>query len=458
MEIKPMMSRHVVTVGSRRVHYRRCGSGPALLMIHQSPRSSAEYEDLMRQWGAHFTCIAPDSPGFGQSTPLPGEPTIDDFADSIVAFMDAIGLTRVAAYGFHSGGIILINAMKRYPERFVAMAVGGYAVWTADETRIFSEHYLPPFLPSAYGEHLVWLWNRILEQGWFFPWFDARPETRMRAPHADLPYIHDIVLDVLASGDAYRAGYGAVLRAKRDVPPVDAQVPPVLISAYDGDPLQAHIDRLGPMPASWTAQKVATPKDHHDLSLDFLRGNAIGATPPLVEVRDEGFVRITAGGFNGLIHWSGGREAERVTIPAPGRSAALIDGPALDPPGHGLSDGWPGQAPEDWASWRAVIDASCAALGHHSVVYETIPVGDPAQLFPDLTPDRFGTYLVQAWAQARSAHLFSPWYAVDGGHVVPFDPIDLAPEQLAAEHQALIQSANSARAYCTALHSLIPAS
>ena len=82
------ITRHFVDVGSRRVHYRRAGKGPPLLMAHQSPRSSAEYEPLMREWGKHFTCIAPDTPGFGQSDPLAiEEPTIDDFADAMLAFL-----------------------------------------------------------------------------------------------------------------------------------------------------------------------------------------------------------------------------------------------------------------------------------------------------------------------------------------------------------------------------------
>ena len=63
------IARHYLTLGSgataRRVHYRRAGTGPLLLMVHQSPRSSGEYEELMGDWGAHFTCIAPDTPGFG---------------------------------------------------------------------------------------------------------------------------------------------------------------------------------------------------------------------------------------------------------------------------------------------------------------------------------------------------------------------------------------------------------
>src|SRR6185437_3105679 len=87
-------------------------------MVHQSPRSSAEYAGLMAKWSEHFTCIAPDTPGFGQSAPLAGEPGIEDFADAIVAFLDAAGLKKVGAYGFHSGAIILIAALERHLQRW----------------------------------------------------------------------------------------------------------------------------------------------------------------------------------------------------------------------------------------------------------------------------------------------------------------------------------------------------
>ena len=62
LNLPPVITRHVLTIprSGRKVHYRRCGQGPLLLMVHQSPRNSAEYERLMRDWGAHFTCIAPE--------------------------------------------------------------------------------------------------------------------------------------------------------------------------------------------------------------------------------------------------------------------------------------------------------------------------------------------------------------------------------------------------------------
>ena len=46
------ITRHFIDIasetGTRRVHYRKCGQGPVLLLVHQSPRSSKEYETLMR--------------------------------------------------------------------------------------------------------------------------------------------------------------------------------------------------------------------------------------------------------------------------------------------------------------------------------------------------------------------------------------------------------------------------
>ncbi|WP_298675223.1 alpha/beta fold hydrolase [uncultured Sphingomonas sp.] len=465
------ITRHFLDVASRRVHYRKAGSGPPLLMVHQSPRSSAEYEGLMREWGAHFTCIAPDTPGFGQSDPLAGAPDIGDFAEAIIAFLDAAGLGKVAAYGFHSGGIILVSALRRHPERFAALAVGGYAVWTEAEQALFDQAYLPPFRPSAYGEHLAWLWNRLLEQSWFFPWFDVRPPARLPLAHADPVRVDAAARELLDSGDAYRAGYGAVLRAPRDIPDADAQTPPVLITAYDGDPLQAHLARLGALPARWEARAVATMGDHRAASLAFLRGHPARASAAPGQMLDEGFVRVTGGGFDGLIHWRGDRAARRILLHAPGGSTELLDAAGvllIDLPGHGLSDDFHGAG--DLAAWEAAVAAAVTAISTasaRSIVGEgvsallalavarrvgaaTVEAFDAHIPFardgaawlasqPDPAPDRFGGHLTRAWGMARASRLFWPWFRADAAHAIPFEPGDLAPERLALAHRSLIR-------------------
>jgi haloalkane dehalogenase len=412
-----MITRHYIDVQhgahTRRVHYRRCGTGPPLLMVHQSPRSSREYETLMQSWGAHFTCLAPDTPGFGQSDALPGDPDINDFADATVALLDALGIAACRAYGFHSGGIILVTALKRHPDRFTCLAIGGYAIWTPHEMAAFGDAYLPPFRPSAYGEHLTWLWNRVLEQSWFFPWFDVRDEARLGVAHDDPTRVNAVVLEMLDAGDAYRAGYGAVLRAPRDIPPVDAVTPPVLITAYDGDPLQVHIDRLGQMPKGWAARKVATAAQHQAESLAFLREQTRDMIDfvTTAKANDAGFVPVKTDRFDGLIHWHGN---------------------AVDPPGHGLSHDFKPSASgeEGWPQWQAVFDAFEAATGK-PVTLPALPDGDPDLLFPDLSPDRFGAYLMRAWSIARAQAMFAPWYEANAAHAVPVNPARLTPDALA---------------------------
>ncbi len=454
-----MITRHFIDVvkdaSIRRIHYRKTGSGPPLLMVHQSPRSSKEYEALMEKWSAHFTCIAPDTPGFGQSDPLPGHPEINEYADAIIEFLDAIGIEKCPAYGFHSGGIILVTAVKRHPNRITTLAVGGYAIWSKEEMALFSEKYLPEFHPSAYGEHLTWLWNRILEQTWFFPWFATDNEHRLSVAHDDPQSVDAVVREMLDAGNAYQAGYGAVLSAPRDIPAADAKVPPCLISAYDGDPLQEHIDRLGEMPKSWSAQKVSTPEDHQAVSLAHMLEADRSARPRLNEAQDEGFVQIETNHFTGLIHWQGSRDADELILHAP---ASAIGSPvprgsiAIDLPGHGLSDNWSGDPPSTWDEWQAVVNQAAQKLETESVVFADLPNGDADRLYPDLSPDRFGNYLTKAWQIVRAAEVFEPWYNADKNHAKAFDPIVLLPEQLARKHLDLL-NARAAKQYHLALKS-----
>jgi haloalkane dehalogenase len=434
------ITRHYLTLGRRRVHYRMCGDGPPLLLIHQSPRSSAEYATVMRTWGTRFTCIAPDSPGFGQSDPLAIErPATEDFADAILAFAEAVGFEKIAAYGFHSGGIFLMNALKRHPGRFAALAVGGYPCFLPHERDDVGEAYLPPLVPQPYGEHLLWAWNRMLEQSWYFPWYKPEQARRLPAPHADPAALHAQVMDLLVSGDAYRHGYRAALSAGFDVPPADADVPPAFLSSYTSDPMTAHIARFPPLPAGWETAVQPGPAAHYAAAADWL---ACHPAPRLAPAQDEdaGFLEITAGGFDGLIHWRGTGDA--LHLHAPGRSLDQFEGNglAIDLPGHGLSDRWPGEPPTDWPAWQAVVDAAADRLGASTVTHEPLLEGDPALLFPDLTPDRYGNHLTNAWALLRAGHGFAPRYAVSPGTMIPLGQGAMDPEQLAREHLALIRA------------------
>ena len=392
----------------------------------------------MRRWGAHFTCIAPDTPGFGQSDPLEGEPEIDAFADALIAFCQAVGIGRCPAYGFHSGGVILVAATKRRPGLFRALAIGGYAVWTEAELAWFGDRYLPEWQPEPYGEHLTWLWNRILEQSWYFPWFDARDEARLTVANADPMRVHRSVMEMLDSGNAYRAGYGAVLRAPRSLPAADPELPPALITAFEGDPLLPHLDRLTDLPPGWSAHAVATPEAHQDASLAFLQAHAGSAPcPPLAEDAEEGWLALD----HGLVHWRGTRDGEDMFLHAP---AAELQRPprgflTIDVPGHGHSD----PAPD---IDRAILQTA-QALGAARIVYPPLPPGDPQQLYPDMTPDRFGHYLTAAWSAARAEAIFAPWYDAGPAAAIPIEEAALAPVAIHRRARARIRAGDAAARY-----------
>lgn len=466
-----MISRHFIDVGDRRVHYRRAGSGPAVLMIHQSPRSSLEYEPLMRRWAKDFTLFAPDTPGFGASDPLPiDRPEVADYADAAVAFADALGLGEVGGYGFHSGAITLVTAARRHPHRFAAIAAVGYAVWTEAEKAAFAEAYTPPFVPQSYGEHLAWLWPRVLEQSWFFPWYRAAPDARLSRPHDDPALAHQIVMEMLEAGDHYRRGYSAVLRADRDIP-TEGTTPPTLITAYEGDPLQPHLARLGPLPANWQAYPLSTADEVEAACHAHLRAHAAEWAEPAIDCPDEGFRAVDAGGFAGLLHYRGRRDAPAVALHAPGSSAAQVveDGVlAIDLPGHGLSDDWAaGQSCtlDGWAEavaaalpaqplrlvgygWSGLLALAVAARAPQVEAIEVrdghLPISSDAEDWrkelTDLTPDRFGSYLLRAWHAARARHFFWPWFRADVANAIPFAADDVAPEALRREHLAAMQA------------------
>ena len=465
------ITRHYLDVNGRRVHYRKCGSGPTLIMVHQSPRSSAEYEKLMIKWGSSFTCIAPDSPGYGQSEPLPiTSPDINDFGDGLIEFLDVLGVNEVGIYGFHSGGAIAMNAHVRNPGRFTALACGGYPIWTDAEMALFASGYLPSFKPTGYGEHLTWVWSRILEQSWFFPWFKTEESTRMRNAHDDVARVNAQVLELLDAGDNYQHGYRAVLSAPSDIPAATEKHNPVLIATYQGDPLLIHLDRLPAMPAGWITGSAENPLALEGLFGDFLKKHPGPNYESFSADTDRGFVSVETAQFNGVIQWSGDLTATKLVLHNVGESSELVNAKnalVIDLPGHGLSSDISDAA--TLSDWAAVVNGAITNLGAKNItcvegdqlsallalaiaksisadcVCATnahIPVdGEKWQAAqPDLTPDRFGSYLNKAWQVVRSSQFFWPWFEAKNANAIVFTTNEVDPEYLAIAHRALLRA------------------
>ena len=55
----PRIRRDIVQLGERRVHYRVAGEGPPVVLLHQSPRNSAELLPLMQAQGSDRPTLRP---------------------------------------------------------------------------------------------------------------------------------------------------------------------------------------------------------------------------------------------------------------------------------------------------------------------------------------------------------------------------------------------------------------
>ena len=84
-----MIDRAFVKTSHGRVHYRECGEGPPLLLLHQTADSSLAFEPLMPGLVGH-RLLATDTLGYGDSDPPPHPYSMEEYADSVVAFLDAV--------------------------------------------------------------------------------------------------------------------------------------------------------------------------------------------------------------------------------------------------------------------------------------------------------------------------------------------------------------------------------
>lgn len=102
------------------IFYREAGdkSKPAILLLHGFPSSSHQYRDLINDLSSKYHVIAPDYPGFGQSsapTLQEYDYTFDNLSVTIDHFIDALQLKRLSLFLHDFGGPVGFRIAERRP-------------------------------------------------------------------------------------------------------------------------------------------------------------------------------------------------------------------------------------------------------------------------------------------------------------------------------------------------------
>jgi len=452
------MTRHYISVGGRRVHYRRMGEGPPLIMMHGSPGDGAVLADEMAAASAQFTCIVLDAPGFGGSDPLPGDTlTMADLARATAETITALGLPPTRIYGTHTGAAIGVELAAGWPERVSGAVLEGLPVFTEAEIKALFEGYFAPMIPDPLGGHFTTTWIRFRDQFTWFPW-RSRDVTRLNP--VDRPTPEEIELWVSmfyrsckTYGPAYKAacyyGHGAYLAA-------DASHVPTVYLASAEDMLFPHLDRLPPMkPGQSLARLPYDPHAKHTAIAGFaaaLPGGADPAPPSRFELAGvnpaKGYATAPRGQVFVRAYGDPANPALILLHDAPGTGLAL-EGLARelatelyvlvpDLPANGESDAPPEDADILEAGADAIVvlaDAvgltrfavagiGCGAtvaavfaarrdprLTH--LVVQALPSPDEAAaaaIAPPLPLTPEGSHWIKAWLMLRDGQIYSPWF------------------------------------------------
>lgn len=114
-----------------RLHYKRSGTGRAVLLLHGSGSSHHGFQRVAEFLASSFDVVTLDLPGFGFTGPRPDRDyRVSTYVDTVARFMTALGLERFSVVGNSLGGNIAWNLALADPDRVEALVLinaTGYA-------------------------------------------------------------------------------------------------------------------------------------------------------------------------------------------------------------------------------------------------------------------------------------------------------------------------------------------
>ena len=107
---------------------------PAALLLHDLDGDRRTWHALAADMGGDFRIVAADLRGFGESgQPEVGSPALRDYADDLVALLDALEVERCAVIGAGFGAEVALELATADPERVEMLVLSGASPWPADD-------------------------------------------------------------------------------------------------------------------------------------------------------------------------------------------------------------------------------------------------------------------------------------------------------------------------------------
>jgi pimeloyl-ACP methyl ester carboxylesterase len=208
-----------VHVDGLTINYDVQGEGEPLLLIPYLSADHACWAFQLPAYTEHFSCIAIDLPGSGESDKPAGPYSTDGHADQVAAFLGAIGIEQAHVAGMSFGACVGIHLAARHPGRVRSLSL--HSGWHAsdDYLKIVVEQW------RALASTLPTVADVVIQA--IFPWCFT-PEM-----YVDRPEFVDTLVDFVRGRpaqpvDAFLAQTDAVLAHDATAALGDVDVPTLI--------------------------------------------------------------------------------------------------------------------------------------------------------------------------------------------------------------------------------------
>lgn len=136
-----------------------------LMLVHGFPERGHIFQRQIAALADHFTLLIPDLPGSGNSPYNALLSTTSDFADGLLAALDAEQIDKIVLIGHSMGGYIALAFAQKYPERLSGLGLLHSTAYSdSDEKKAnrlkaiqTMEKYggpafLKPMIPTLFGQ------------------------------------------------------------------------------------------------------------------------------------------------------------------------------------------------------------------------------------------------------------------------------------------------------------------
>jgi len=105
------------------IYYEQQGSGEPLILIPYLTADNQCYAFQVPEYAKHFTVYTLDLRGTGQSDDPGGEISIEQYADDVAAFMDALEIPQAHISGLSLGAAVGMWLAAKYPDKVKSLSL-----------------------------------------------------------------------------------------------------------------------------------------------------------------------------------------------------------------------------------------------------------------------------------------------------------------------------------------------